>query len=419
MIFYLKVNREKSYVIPNIRHWLDSILVNENRVYLVCDNDHLIDEIKRTLVPIYGDLDFIRSINDSEDIEQILDSISLGVWKKIGRAHLTTFYHARENKYEAFWNIDADDTFFCLSPERIRELINHVAVESTEKKVDLNNLDMWHSVSVSESWGSTPHWSFGVTYTNNKIDWFKIMKAHANDMDYLGMDKLHCNIDWYFTYLSTLSGITIKSFCFRNLKFIHFCSNGFDYPHKGAFYYYRPETIEFPVLKYCFGSCELGEIPIAKDTLHYDIGISDEEAMIALINNSEEKAIFMKEIKNMNLGDFDQIQKNIKSYKDRYNCSSIIVYGAGDYFIKNYHRFRGACEIDMLCDSNSEKWDKVIVDNLVCVRPERILELKNARVIIAVEQAGMSFEILQNLMNMGINSIDHIDNFIKYIVGIR
>ena len=113
------------------------------------------------------------------------------------------------------------------------------------------------------------------------------------------------------------------------------------------------------------------------------------------------------------------IKLKVHEYKNKYKCEKLVFFGAGDYFAQNYHKFRGACDVDLLCDSNKSKWGKIIVDNIVCSSPESIKNINNYRVIIAVEQVGMSFEIMEILNSLEIRNVDHIDNFIKYIVGIK
>lgn len=418
MVFYLKVNREKEYTITNLLHWIKAANIDEeNIIYIVCDNENLKSTIFSEIPSIYlQKVKFLKSTYEPSALKGIVDSVALGTWKKIAYAHLTTFWHAKENGYNAFWNIDADDTFFCLDSFRLADLLKRVEKYCSNFHVHLANLDMWHSISVYEGWSEIPHWSFGVTYTDNTVDWLSILYEHRNDYTYQHMQKLHSNVDWYFTYLSTLNGLSIKSFYVENLKFIHYFSNFVDYPHKGTIYHFHNGVVTFPVLKYCFGLSDMGEIDIAEDDIKIDMNILDTEATVSLIGNSREKEVFAKEIKKIKTVDA-LVSERAKEYRINHGNKEIVFYGAGDYLYRNNNVLKNSGVINYICDSNPKKWGKEIFDNILCISPDELQKMDNIIVIIAVEQVTTSFEIARSLLKMGINDIDHIDNFVRYLLG--
>lgn len=418
MVFYLKVNREKEYTLTNLRHWIDVASINkENLIYILCDNEKLKNEIIATFDLNGNTIRFLKSEYNDKDIEEIVNSTTLGAWKKIAYAHLSTFLHARENNFSEFWNIDADDTFLCMDPLRLSEVLSQVEEYCKEHGIHLSNLDMWHSVSRYEEWSDVLHWSFGMTYTDNSVDWITILKKHMRDEKYHRMKKLHSNIDWYFTYLSKNTELNIKSFYFENLKFIHYYGNFIDYPHKGTVYHYKDGKLTFPILKYCFGLEEMGEIEIADDSIKFEIGLSDSEATVSLIGSCMEKEVFARELKKIKDID-DMAPRRAENYKLKNGYKSIVFYGAGDYLNRNYEILKKVGVIEYISDSNPSKWGKEIFEGIVCISPEEIKRLEDYIVIIAVEQVTMAFEIAGYLRKKGITEVDHIDNLKRYLLGI-
>lgn len=418
MVFYLKINREKEYTLTNLRHWIDAASVNKgNIIYILCDNETLKDKIMAAF-ELNGDkIRFLKSIYDDKDIEEIINNTSLGTWKKIAYAHLTTFLHARENNFREFWNIDADDTFLCMDALRLSEVFSQVEEYCKEHRIHLSNLDMWHSVSRYEGWSDVLHWSFGMTYTDNSVDWIPILKNHMRDEQYRRMKKLHSNIDWYFTYLSRYTELNIKSFYIENLRFIHYYGNFIDYPHKGTIYHYKNGKLTFPILKYCFGLEEMGEINIAGDDIKIEMGLSDSEATVSLIGSCMEKEVFARELKKIKNVD-NLAKKRAENYKLKKGYKSIVFYGAGDYLYRNYEILKEAEVVEYISDSNPSKWGQEIFEGVVCMPPDEIKGLEDYVVIIAVEQVTMAFEIAGYLRRNGIAEVDHIDNLTRHLLGL-
>ena len=63
MVFYLKINRRETYTKHNLQRWIDAIsLMDDSRVFILCDNDDLQDEIL-SRVKLNVDYEFIKSEN--------------------------------------------------------------------------------------------------------------------------------------------------------------------------------------------------------------------------------------------------------------------------------------------------------------------------------------------------------------------
>lgn len=65
------------------------------------------------------------------------------------------------------------------------------------------------------------------------------------------------------------------------------------------------------------------------------------------------------------------------------NTECLCIWGAGDFFIRSYERmFKNRnIEISYIVDSKKEKHGQKIIDNIVCISPEKLLELNNPVVI--------------------------------------
>lgn len=277
MVIYLKVNRNELYTFRNLQHWVNSIeLIPEVKYYILCDNDELKQEIIKKVVFKNNFVEFLESYKTSEELNDIVSSITDNAWRNAGYAHLTTFYHAKQNQYPYFWNIDADDTCICLSPKRVCEILCTIQIYAQKNQVSTISLDMW----ISRTYGK--HWSFGINYVNNTVDWFGIIKNHYKD-EKLKSKQIR-NIDGYFSCLKSCTNLKIETFYIENLKFIHYSNDFFKRPHSSGFFYWKNGELMFPILLYCFGIDSLGKIPIEKNVIKFDINITDEESADFLLN---------------------------------------------------------------------------------------------------------------------------------------
>ena len=124
MKYYLKVNRDIITTYRNLQKWMDVISeIDDSEIIILCDNVNLIQNIV-TANRLYPNTSFISSDRANNDLCEIVSHISDSRWKNACYAHLTTFLHAKEHAFgKPFWNIDADDTFFCVSSHRLQEIL--------------------------------------------------------------------------------------------------------------------------------------------------------------------------------------------------------------------------------------------------------------------------------------------------------
>lgn len=424
MVFYLKVNRDNSYVIPNLKHWLDAALWREDSlVYILCDNEALLDKILKEISLDIDRVSFLTSDRSNDDINEILNNVcGTEKWRKVGQAHLTTHFHADANKYDFFWNIDADDTFICLDPLRINEMFGLVEKYSLKQKIHLNGLDMWRSMSAYEKWPQGVNWSLGITFVDNRIDWKNIMLDHCHYPRELGRvydGEKDSNLDWYFTYLKDQNIANIASFYVENLKFMHFKDYFFNFPHLSSFMHWKDGILEFPIWEHCFETRRRTKIPIARDVIRIDMGINEDEALVSLIASSEEIYIFYNELRDADLK-LEKVMKvrNARFMKEK-GVEQIVCWGTGSNFLKHYPLVKQAYELKYVCDNDSDKWGRDIVDGVKCISPNELGEMKNVFVLVTVENVAINYDIVHQLLNMGIENFDHFDNWLEIVEGVR
>lgn len=124
-VFYLKVNRNNNSTFVNLQHWIEIAEAMNAKYYIVCDNDKLKENIYKRVCFANPDIKFLKSCKNKR-LKKIVNSIATGVWKNATYAHLTTFFHAKQQGTVNFWNIDADDTVFCMEPEKCAEALNQI-----------------------------------------------------------------------------------------------------------------------------------------------------------------------------------------------------------------------------------------------------------------------------------------------------
>jgi len=287
-VFYLKVNRDENYTYRNLQHWIDIVGVFQDSVaYIICDKKEVREKIYQKVTFTNTKVIIMESCPLNDELESIILNTCMSGWRNAGLSHLTTFVHAKEHDFKEFWNIDADDTYICLSKNRCAELLMEAEKYAKEKKINSFSLDMWGTRHYED--GPKMEWSFGICYVNNQIDWLGIMSEHCMDVIY--KQNNYNNIDQFFIYLRSLKKYSIELFYVENMRFLHYSDDFFRRMVRSGFYYWKEGRLKFPILEACLGSTCLNEIVIPKDIIKLDINISDEE-----VKNQFLKAMLDKDL---------------------------------------------------------------------------------------------------------------------------
>lgn len=219
---------------------------------------------------------FMENRKDSQEVDYIVSHVTDDLWRNAGYAHMSTFWHAKENQHPYFWNIDADDTCICLSPQRACEMLSKAEMYTVENKVAAFSLDMWATRTKGV------HWSFGITYIDNMIDWYDIIREHCEDEAFKAGQIQ--NVDGYFSCLKMRENIKIDTFYIENLKFVHYSDDFLKRPDASGFSHWKDGRLNLPILKYCLGMEAIGSLQIAEGLVKLDIGIKDEETTDFLLD---------------------------------------------------------------------------------------------------------------------------------------
>ena len=264
-VFYLKINRNTDYTFLCLQHWIDVLSVSNRDFFILCDNLQLEKEVLRKVIFPNSNIKFIGSCKNSR-LKKYVKKIATKWWPKATFAHLTTFYHAKQNNIKEFWNIDADDTMFALEPEDIRSILQNVENYSKTNNIDAISLDMWHSRTRQR------HWSFGITYINNFSEIFNILDSLTNtdwQNNYKDCDVAF-NLDWFFTYLKDEKKYKIESFYIENCYFIHW-GNFLINAIGSSICFWQNGYLNFVILKDIYKDNSLGMVPIADDCIKFSL----------------------------------------------------------------------------------------------------------------------------------------------------
>lgn len=92
----------------------------------------------------------------------------------------------------------------------------------------------------------------------------------------------------------------------------------------------------------------------------------------------------------------------------------IVLWGTGNCFMNNYLKVEEHCEVTYICDNDRKKWNKEIVHGMICISPEKLVDMKDIFVVIMVENTKTAFQIANQLLDMGISEFDYIYNWLNY-----
>lgn len=410
--FYLKMNNGSRLAMDNLSRWMNAVLLTEGDCYILCDRDDVIQKVKDMLT-FPETVTFLKSERASEETA----SITKGVIPQGGMvnacfAHLTTFLHARNQDYDFFWNIDADDTQLCMSVGRIAELLGHARDYAEKNKLDCFSLDM----HMSRTGGK--HWSFGVTYTKNRKDWLVILHSHVNDREYLEKDlEQRFNIDWYFTYIRSQQELRIETFYFENLKFIHYhFENIFADPTIWGLLHWKDNELRLPMLE-TFSSKEskLGRYPIPKDSIRLELEIEDREAENVMLFQGNWGG-FVESIDFDYLVSEEALKRRRKAYFKKFNLKGTVAcWGYGKCFKRVFSKISGICPVAYVCDSDERKWGDEY-ERCKVISPGELAQSQVSFVVITVLDTCMINTIRRQLAAYGITSYCHINEWLKLIV---
>lgn len=411
--FYLKINRNTDFAFRYLERWIQVAYLFDRDCYIICDNKDVIESILDKDI-LYGNTSIIESISE-EQAKTVAQRFSMDA-QRLGAAlaHMTTFYHSQKHGYDFFWNIDADDTFVCLSIDRVKEMLEKCEDYAKCEGSDCLSLDMWRTIYKGA------HWSFGITFTSNEKDWVQLMESHSLDAQFQ-RKKVYAraNIDSFFSYLKeTLSSLKIETFYFENLTFIHDSEDFIMNSVKGAIYHWTCEELHLPLVEHCFKIPEIGTMRIADDVIRFEMDIKDAEAMSALcayVKNLNKLCDNMSQFIDFKylLNPRISLLKQKRYIRSCVKNATVVLFGAGKFFDENRKRLRDGFGVEYVVDNDPLKWGKVFENGIRCISPEELCKMENVFVIITTFLKADTLKIEKQLRNMGIMHYDSLlgDNF--------
>ena len=274
---YLKVNRPSDYFIPSVKNAVEIMQFLPNRkIFFICDNPQIRAQIEKEVDLSSLKFGWIQSQRDDPDVKLIVNKATVPMWNNAGFAHMTTFWHARENHFENFWNMDADDFRFFDPPEKVAKMFDEVERVADEKQIKIFSLDLWPTLSYGK------HWSFGTTYVDNRFPWIDNLKKIVTSDS--AMENYHIfvtcgrNIYWFFTFLRLTRHIRgIETFYVESLRFAHHLPDLYLNFFAGI-RYCESNRYHISFFENDFGLGESGSIPIDYEVYKIDIGLTVEDS---------------------------------------------------------------------------------------------------------------------------------------------
>ncbi len=101
--------------------------------------------------------------------------------------------------------------------------------------------------------------------------------------------------------------------------------------------------------------------------------------------------------------------------RQKYNQLNIICWGAGDLFMRKIDELTKYHNVFYVCDSDSKKWGTEVKKGIKCISPNQLSEFDDVFVIITIDNIKISFDIVDELLKMGITNFSHIRNWLSYV----
>lgn len=155
-------------------------------------------------------------------------------------------------------------------------------------------------------------------------------------------------------------------------------------------------------------------LPIITNAHHYE-----QSMLIEVFTESENESLALKKINTIR-GEKNggNASKDIVEIPKRFQKTNIeipiVVWGAGNYFIKKLPEIEQICKIGIVCDNNKEIWGKEVYPGIKCISPEELKQMQNVFVVIAIENGNIAFSVANQLLDMGIDKFDKVESWLKY-----
>lgn len=94
----------------------------------------------------------------------------------------------------------------------------------------------------------------------------------------------------------------------------------------------------------------------------------------------------------------------------------VVAWAAGVCFQRNIKLVKEVYDLQYVCDKDPGKWGQEYW-GVKCISPKELIQMGDVMVVIMIDSPGVSFKIVEELLQMGINKFDHIENWLAAIKG--
>jgi hypothetical protein len=382
--YYLKINREHERNLAIFWHWVKIVETAGADCFILADRE----SVKKRIVQLYVEKGYPEPDNFLKSKREELHDVCEGLYSEhrlnMAYAHLTPFIHAKENDYDGFWGIDADDTLLCASPRHCSRLLDEAGRYAVDNALNLFSLDMWYS-----RFSPDYHWTFGVAFTNMNADYMRILqegKRLLGGKAISEMPKMVCdqNIDNYFSFLSHRGKLRCKTFCCEGLLFEHY-----------GLYVIKYENDK---IRYFMDGIGMREHQICNDVVKFDLtsaGMRSSLKIRSEIHGCPETVLD---------NDYAVCRILGKRYFGADDRKNIVLFGCGADGRRTLTVLQTAgIRVCRFCDSDARLWGAKI-GGVEVISPQELQAMRDKTVIIT--SGKYRDEIEAQLIEMGITALN-------------
>lgn len=113
----------------------------------------------------------------------------------------------------------------------------------------------------------------------------------------------------------------------------------------------------------------------------------------------------------------DNTPKRIPSpqrYIGKQGTYTYVLWGTGKCFKRNLSKVEAFYPVKYVCDNNPAKWEQEIVLGITCISPDKLKKMENVFVIIMLERADITMQVVNQLLDMGMCNFDSVYNWVEY-----
>lgn len=101
-------------------------------------------------------------------------------------------------------------------------------------------------------------------------------------------------------------------------------------------------------------------------------------------------------------------------YIGKQDSYTYVLWGTGRCFKRHLSKVEALYPIKYVCDNDSTKWEQEIVSGITCISPDQLKKMENTFVILMLERADITMQVVNQLLDIGICNFDSVHNWVEY-----